>query len=93
MPFAKRIIVLENDGSQPVEVAGLKAVCSLLLTLIEHADDIWSELTAECGLVAQRTSRLRLKIEHVTAVTAKLNARAVHIRMYINFRFYCRLLF
>lgn len=89
MPFAKRIISADHGGDEAVgvvgdvsEVSGLKSLCSLLLGLIQHADDLWGELASECQAVLHRTERIQGKIAGLSTVVKKLNARAVPIRKY-----------
>ena len=51
-------------------------------SLMGHADTLFTELTAECGSIAQRSAALAERMNQLDAVVAKYNPKKEKIRKY-----------
>ena len=93
MPFVKRAVepvilsrrkVGEEDKFDLDVVSNntLVAVLLQLGSLVQHADELFAELTQDCQEVIYRTQRLRNRVVNVTDKVENLNARVVKVRKY-----------
>ena len=53
-----------------------------LSSLIQHADGLFADLAQECQTVADRTSKLRWRVENVGDLVESLDAKRVKVRKY-----------
>ena len=101
MPFVKRAVepvilsrrkVGEEDKFD-LDVVSNNALVGVLLqlgSLVQHADELFQELTQDCQEVIYRTQRLRNRVVNVTENVENLNPRAVKVRKY-SFRILSRI--
>ena len=91
MPFVKRAVEpvilsrqkVKNGDKFGLEVVSNGQLVGALLqlgSLVQHADELFSELTQECQEVIYRTQRIRNRVIAVTDKVENLNARAVNVR-------------
>ena len=93
MPFVKRAVepvilsrqkVVDADKFD-LDVVSNNALVGVLLqlgSLVQHADELFAELTQDCQEVIYRAQRIRNRVNAVAGRVENLNARAVKVRKY-----------
>ena len=94
MPFVKRavepvILSRRKVGEDKFDFGAvsnntLVGVLLQLGSLVQHADELFQELTQDCQEVIYRTQRLRNRVVNITDKVENLNARVVKVRKYID---------
>ena len=74
------------DGDKfDLDVVSNNTLVGVLLqlgSLVQHADELFAELTQDCQGVIYRTQRIRNRVNAVADRVENLNARAVKVRKY-----------
>ena len=94
MPFAKRAIEpiilsrrkVQEEDKFDLDVVSNNTLVGVLLqlgSLVQHADELFAELTQDCQEVIYRTQRLRNRVGNIADKVENLNARAVKVRKYL----------
>lgn|SRR6218665_233875 len=100
MPLAKRIVGEVSHDGPPVKrsVDTTAASCEVffhndarvffrqLQSLAFQADDLFNELYTECSHLVARTRRVRERVETLTEVVLRLDAKEVTVRKYTEIK-------
>ncbi len=95
MPLVKRAVQpvhltrrkVGGDSQCDFDVVSNGTLVGVLLqlgSLVQHADELFGELTQECQEVIYRTQRVRNRVLAIAVKVENLNAKAVKVRKYLT---------